>query len=667
MSPPFRWRHPYVIGSSLVGLALLVRLAWVLLVPTIVVGDFATYRESAAFLSEYGRFDDGFIYMPGLVVLLAGVSRLGGEVLAGKMLGVAFGGIATGAIYSLTLAMGRGLKIATAANLQNKRATAEEQAEGETDVEALAPRAAFAAGLGFALWPAGIATASVIGTDVPCAAMLCAALACLSTWGEKRPRLAALSFGAAMGFAAYFRAVAFPLSVLSAGYWLAYRTPLRSVVLRTALAVAMTLVVLSPWAIRNAKDSGHVSFTDTHGGITALMGNDPNTEGTYSRALSVRFKQLTGRTFLSKPHEETDRVAFARAKRWIAFEPAWTAGMVALRIERLLAAEHGLLYWSIYRPGILPPEDTNAFNNHRPFVTGLTNAFAWWLVLGICAGLAFVLRTRHLPLLLSLAFSLALLATYALFVAEPRYRLTSEILAFPLAGWGWVRLVTTVRDARKLLSSRARQWELGGVALLFLGTALAMNLMIAGGQILRARHRWAVSVSRVDGVAQETFWRSQTHVDGRERRLDSVVWGGTDSVRILPPLTEKQPTERQSAAPQKTESHSRVDLEMPDVSMSSTNASSLHFRARLLWTSAWQSASSAVPVYASVDVSAPFDSTSPPFARASSNDNVVEGVIPRSNNSSSDPLRLRIDVSWPSDVTPPAALALSNLEFTTSP
>ena len=69
-------------------LAIGVRLAWVLAVPTVPVSDFAMYRESANYLSEFGHLDPGFIYMPGFVVLLAWVKDAGGGLLAQKMLGV---------------------------------------------------------------------------------------------------------------------------------------------------------------------------------------------------------------------------------------------------------------------------------------------------------------------------------------------------------------------------------------------------------------------------------------------------------------------------------------------------------------------------------------------------------------------------------------------------
>ena len=65
-----RRRATWLWGAALVALATGLRVAWVLAVPTVPVSDFAMYRESANYLSEFGSLDPGFIYMPGFVALL---------------------------------------------------------------------------------------------------------------------------------------------------------------------------------------------------------------------------------------------------------------------------------------------------------------------------------------------------------------------------------------------------------------------------------------------------------------------------------------------------------------------------------------------------------------------------------------------------------------------
>src|SRR4249919_1698273 len=88
-------------GAGIVILAFGVRLAWVLAVPTVPVSDFAMYRESANYLSEFGHLDPGFIYMPGFVALLAWIKDAGGGLLAQKLLGVAAGGLGAGSIFAV--------------------------------------------------------------------------------------------------------------------------------------------------------------------------------------------------------------------------------------------------------------------------------------------------------------------------------------------------------------------------------------------------------------------------------------------------------------------------------------------------------------------------------------------------------------------------------------
>jgi len=516
--PGLRGRAPSTVSSfhavlSLTLLATALRVAWAVKVPTIPVGDFAMYRESANYLAEHGHLDGGFIYMPGLVLLLAAVHALGGEILAAKLTGALFGGLAAAPIYVLTSQVAR-------AGQQDE----ERQQRRWTPLARIftASPAAFLATLLYAVWPAGIALASVIGTDVPAGALLLLAFALLFGWGRSRPLLATVAFGAVMGVAAYFRAVALPLGLLAAGYWWSVRAGVRAVVTRTALALAVTLVVLSPWAAHNLHDNGELRFTDSHGGITALMGNYPNSEGTYARSLNLMFRDLEGgRTFLSEPHRETDQIAYAMAKRWIRFQPGWTAGMMALRIERLFAPERGLLYWSIYRPGVLPRHIADWFGVWRPQIVGAVDGYYLAFAGLVMAGIGFSIAERRWAIAVPIACGLMLVATYTLYVAEPRYRLTTEMLLFPAAGLGLARLVQAMGRAgaggiaivrrrgagRALAPSRVGRQGLELTALIAAGAVLVGVVVVDGGQALRDRYRWAVTLWQVDGQPRMALWR----------------------------------------------------------------------------------------------------------------------------------------------------------------
>jgi hypothetical protein len=489
----------WALGAALVALATALRLAWVLAVPTVPVSDFAMYRESANYLSEFGHLDPGFIYMPGFVALLAAIKDLGGELLAQKIPGVVFGGLGAAGLFVATLRLFESRRVAALATVL------------------------------YAIWPAGVAMASVVGTDVPAAALVVCALAVLAALGPARPWRAAVLFGVVMGLAAWVRAVALPLAPLSLGYWLARRTRLSAALALTMAAVASTLLVLSPWALRHARASGHAYFTDDHGGVTALIGANPNSEGTYTRALNQMFHDLTGKSVLDEPHHEADQAAYALAKDWVRFEPAYAIGLAAKRAERLFDSERYLLYWPLFRPGVLVGTRAAWFTARRERLSTAADAFGAALGgLGV-AGIVLAAARRRWMALVLVPFQLALAATYIVFFAEPRYRLPIELLALPFAALALVELATLAGALSQGAWARARagSLRLAVATAVVIGGAWAWPALAAGGAGLRARHRWAADVWRVDGAARLAKWRA---VD--PRGPSSGVAGGAGGVRL---------------------------------------------------------------------------------------------------------------------------------------
>jgi len=465
-------------GVALVVLATSVRLGWVLAVPTVPVSDFAMYRESANYLSEFGHLDRGFIYMPGFVALLAWVQSAGGDLLAQKLLGVGFGGLGAAGLFVVSHRL-------------------------------VDTPTAVVATLAYALWPAGIGMSSVVGTDMPAAALLVSALALLVWLGSRRPLAGAVAFGVAMGLAAWMRAVALPLTALAGGIWLAERVGLRRAVAYTAVGVATTLVVLSPWAVRHLRASGQLYFTDDHGGITALIGANPNSEGTYTRALNQLFKDVTGKSVLDEPHRETDRAAYAMAREWMRFDPAYTLGLALEKADRLFDPEHRLMYWSVLRPGVLVGRPARVAADRRAAIVALADGFGFAVAALALAGIAVAVARRRWALLALLPFQFALTATYVVFFAEPRYRLPIEILAFPFGALALVetaRVLAAVRRNRRAgLAAAARL--LGPAVAVIVVWRLGWPAAIEAGRGLRMRHRWAVTVAAVDGGMRTLLWR----------------------------------------------------------------------------------------------------------------------------------------------------------------
>ena len=511
------------VSIVVVAFAVALRLAWVLLVPTRPVGDFALYMESAAHLVAHHALDAEFIYMPGYVLLLAGVQALGGGLLAAKMVGVAAGGLGAWSVFTIA-----------------------ERLWGRT--------AAVVAGVLFALWPAGIAVASVTGTDMPAAALLAAAVAVLMRQEARgRPWRAAVGFGAVLGLAAYVRAVALPLALLAFPYWLATeptRAGIRKAAARTALGCAVAAAVLLPWGIRNQRRYGEFFLTDSHGGHTALVGANPNSEGVYSRSLNRMFSLGTGYQLFDPAPRAADRAAYALAKSWAAFEPAYALGLVAAKADRLLTNERPLLYWPLYRESVLKDPPRAFFDRNRRPIERTVDWFWYVLTAAALAGLVVAAARRQLRALVIPLFPLALAALYATFFSEVRYHLAIAIFMFPYAAAALIWLVRCgaagVRAGRRpggvpthptpAATSASRDTDAPGepprpgrealaVTLAVVALLVGWPALISAGSALRDRHRWAVCVCRVAGTTTLCDWRA-TATGSDARSPLRGVWDG---------------------------------------------------------------------------------------------------------------------------------------------
>ncbi|HET6284881.1 MAG TPA: glycosyltransferase family 39 protein [Polyangia bacterium] len=483
------------MGLLFAAIATALRLTWVLLVPSRPVGDFALYLESAAYLLEHGAFDSEFIYMPGYVLLLAAVQALGGGVLCAKLVGVVLSGAAAWPVFGI------------ATRLFDRRA------------------GVIAATL-YTLWPAGIAVASVTGTDMPTAALLITATYLLVCLGDQRPWRAAVLFGLVLGLAATVRAVAVPLAALAVFYWLAAGARLPAALARTAAGCAVAALVLLPWGIRNQRVYGEFFLTDSHGGHTALVGSNPNSDGVYTRSLNQIFWKGTGYKLFDPPHRASDRAAYQLARSWAAFEPAFALGLVVAKADRLLTLERPLLYWPVYRQGVLPDGARAWFDAHRGDLERLVDGCWYFLVAAAAIGFVVALSRRHWRALALTLIPLALTALYASFFSEVRYHLAIAIFIFPFAG---LALRTLIDGPGELFAGRLNRRDRRRLARELLGSLAVVILIFVGwprlvsaGAAIRDRHRWAATVCTVGDRSQVCSWRAATPPPSPVRG----VWNG---------------------------------------------------------------------------------------------------------------------------------------------
>jgi hypothetical protein len=319
-----------------VALAIALRVLWVLAVPTKPVGDFAMYVESAAHLVEHGGFDSEYVYMPGYIFLIAPVQALGGGWLATKLVGAVLGGLGAGAVYGIARRM----------------------AGGST-------RVALVAGLLYACWPAGIAIASVTGTDMPAAVLLIVAAYFLVRFAAERPVLAAILFGVFTGFAAYIRAIVVPLAALSV---LVFRAQGRS--------WRASIKIHSHRVSGRLADAGSVGRAQSPALRRDLLHRQPR-RADRSRGRQPQHRRLL--LALAQPHvPRRDRLrpsgrAPSRRRSRVAghgqdldrLRSAFHRRPAASKAERLLVHERALLYWPLFRAGVLPPAHQAFFARHR--------------------------------------------------------------------------------------------------------------------------------------------------------------------------------------------------------------------------------------------------------------------------------------------------------------
>jgi 4-amino-4-deoxy-L-arabinose transferase-like glycosyltransferase len=482
------------VAALLTGLAVALRLAWVLAVPTRPVGDFAMYVESAQHLVAHGALPAEFIYMPGYVYVVAAIVALGGGLVAIKMIGVAAGGLATFAVFGVAR-------------------------------DLFGRRAAVAAGLACALWPAGVAASSVTGTDMPAAALLALAVFWLVRFGERGPAGAPALFGLGLGLAAYVRAVALPLAALSALHFRARGARWRHVAARSALACLVAFLVLLPWGLRNRRVYGEFFLTDSHGGHTALVGANPNTDGTYSRSLNRQFTETTGYSLFAPPFRDGDRAAYALAQRWTRFSPKYALGLLIAKADRLFGNERALLYWPLYRQSVLP--SGNFFDVHRAAVERLVDGVWYGLLGAVAIGVVAAASRRNWAALSLLPMALALGALYTVFFAEARYHLAIAVLVMPFAGEGMVWVAGAARMLARRGADRRRIGREAAVALAALATMFfGWPRLCAAGATLRDRYRWAVCVCTITGVERLCEVRALLPAPGRAPSPVHGAWDG---------------------------------------------------------------------------------------------------------------------------------------------
>jgi hypothetical protein len=295
----------FLVG--VVGAALLVRVAWVLLVDPRPISDFAFYYDHARTIASGGGYATGgvptAIWPIGYPAVLGGVFWLTGA-------STLVAGLANSMLSAVTLVF------------------VYRFAQRVTLVRSV-PRVAC---LLVAAWPSQIAYCALVSDSVLFELLLWAGAALLVHPARdlKRSTIAGLVFGAATLVRPY--ALLVPLVLLARrGDWLAW---LR----RAALVYAALFAVVLPWTLRNRAVLGTPVLVSTNGGVNLYIGHNPHATGGYDDVPE-----------LDQSRDELARDAFARdaALDYIRAHPLSDLALVPRKLVQLYADDSDGLRWII--------------------------------------------------------------------------------------------------------------------------------------------------------------------------------------------------------------------------------------------------------------------------------------------------------------------------------
>lgn len=271
---------------KLLGLALLLRVVWVLLIPVIPVSDSHAYNIFALNIFEHGTFgwtaEEPHAFWP------VGTSAF--YALLYTIFGVTFWPIV---VFNLLFTLGGIFFTMKVAQHFFNNTTA------------------FFCGLILALWPTSVMFSSVLASELP---FIFLTLGTLYFWIHPTlsPVAKCVLMGVLTGLAIYVRPLAILLPFIY-GYslWL-YAGGFRKNLIMAISTVVIACLMVAPWSYRNYQLYGEVVIMSTNGGITLWMGNHEGTNGGYA-PIPEDTKDLTD-------HERA-KVLGDRAKQYIKDEP----------------------------------------------------------------------------------------------------------------------------------------------------------------------------------------------------------------------------------------------------------------------------------------------------------------------------------------------------------
>lgn len=250
-------RSGWGLFLAVLALALVLRVAWGVLVPVEPVSDSAAYERYAMNLAEghgYGQAPgEKSAYWPvGAPFIYAVLFRVFGHV------------------YWPVVALNVLVGVGTVACVMGLGSLLWRREVG------------LLAGLFLALWPSQVQFSTVIASELPFA-LLTTGLVWLSLSPWKKPWIKAILAGILLAAAAYVRPTALLIPFVLGIIQLLRKEPFLRTAGTTAVMFVVMMALILPWSLRNQAVFGEFVLISTNGGTNLWMGNNPHTDGTYMK------------------------------------------------------------------------------------------------------------------------------------------------------------------------------------------------------------------------------------------------------------------------------------------------------------------------------------------------------------------------------------------------
>ena len=251
--------------------------------------------------------------------------------------------------------------------------------------------------------------------------------------------------GAAIGLAVLTRGQALVLLPVAIVWWRLSGASSGATLTAGALATLATLLVLTPWALRNLNTFDEPVLLSTNFGYNLRIGHAPYSNGRFVDPVDLYELIDEGENLELTLNSEGTRLAVD----YVLDNPGRELDLTWAKMRWLWSPDTDVVLW-LDSFGRTPVDGTTS-----SLLQWLVRA-GHWLVLALLLPAVVALTPRHRAVVLAALLALGWTAVHVVFFGEPRYHLPLLPLLLPLAAAGGLALWDRLPTRRAPEPSRAR-------------------------------------------------------------------------------------------------------------------------------------------------------------------------------------------------------------------